>query len=74
MQTLKGEITEVTFVDRVNRDLIINIRINEDLLKPRETNKKRELFYTVGSKITILTLYLGLYGLEIKTVEHGLNL
>lgn len=34
--------------------MITNITINEDFLKPRDTNKKRELFYTVGSKITVL--------------------
>lgn len=46
--------TELTFVNGVNRDLIINTRVNEDLLKPREMNKKREFFYTVGSKIIVL--------------------
>lgn len=54
MKILKGEVSEVIFVNRANRDLTINTRINEDLLKPRETSKRRELFYTVGSKIIVL--------------------
>lgn len=57
---------------RVNRDLIINIRIDEALLKPRKTGGGSSFTLWVV-KLQYLVPYEGLYGLEIKTGKHGLN-
>lgn len=56
MKILRGEMIEVTFVNRVNRDFLINTKMNEDLLNSRETKKRRKLFYTVSSKIIVLNI------------------